>query len=77
MVLGGDCVSCCFTVYCCPIVCVGYVLSWAVIVLLFNSLLHAPIVCMLCIVLGCDCVVVDSLFIAAPVCVEIIICPGW
>ena len=33
-------------------------------------------VCRLYIVLGCDCVVVDSLFIAAPVCVEIMFCPG-
>ena len=51
IVLDGDCVSCCFTVYCCLIVCVGYVLSWAVTVLLFHSLLPAPIVCV-CYVLS-------------------------
>ena len=37
--------------------CVGYVLSWALIVLLFHSLLPAPIVCV-CYVLSCAVIVI-------------------
>ena len=56
-----------------PIVCVDYVLSWAVIVCCcFTVYCYSHCVCRLCIVLGVDCVVVVSLFIAAP-----IVCVGY
>ena len=50
------------------IVCEGYILSWAVILVLFLHCLLLPH-CMLsvCIVLGGDCVVVVTLFIGAPI----------
>ena len=67
IVLSGDCVVVAYLFSAAPSVCVGYVLSLAVIVLLlFPCLLLLPCVCRLCFVLGLDCVVGVSLFIAAP-----------
>ena len=70
--LGGNCFVIVSLFIVAPIVYVGYVLSWAVIVLLLFPclLLLLFCVCRLCIVLGGDCVIVVSLLIAAPfVCV--------
>ena len=71
IVLGGDCIVVASLFIVAPFVCVGYVLSWAMIVLLFFHCLLLPhCVLRLCTDLGVDCVVVVSLLIAAPsVCV--------
>ena len=48
-----------------------------IVLLFFHCLLLPHCVCRLCTDLGVDCVVVVSLFIAAPsVCVYVVNCPG-
>ena len=71
IVVGCDCVVVVSLFIAALYLCVGFVLSWVVIVLLlFHCLLLPDCVCRLCIVLGGDCVVVVSLIISAPfVCV--------
>ena len=76
--LGGNCFVIVSLFIVAPIVYVGYVLSWAVIVfVLFPCLLLLLFcVCRLCIVLGGDCVIVFTCLLLLPLCVYVMYCPG-